>query len=91
MIQNDKDKSLSIVVPVYNEENILKEIYTAIKAVNYPLSIEITFVDDCSKDTSRMIIDEITANDPSVRKVFKEKNEGKVDFMAENILETNTF
>jgi glycosyltransferase involved in cell wall biosynthesis len=41
MNKKDKKDLLSIVVPVFNEEKTLKKIYKAIKAVNFPLSIEI--------------------------------------------------
>jgi glycosyltransferase involved in cell wall biosynthesis len=85
MNKKDKKDLLSIVVPVFNEEKTLKKIYKAIKAVNFPLSIEIILVDDCSSDGSRKIIDEIAANDPCVRKVFKEKNEGKGSAVQEGI------
>ena len=42
--------SLSVVIPVYNEESTINQILTAVSAQN--LVTEIVIVDDCSKDNS---------------------------------------
>lgn len=66
---------LSVIMPVYNEEDTIKEIVKrvlAIKQVN-----EILIVDDGSVDATRQILkDEIEGMD-KVRVILKEKNEGK--------------
>lgn len=53
-------KKLSIVIPVYNEENTINFILDKIKYVELinNISKEIIIVDDCSSDNSLIIIDE---------------------------------
>ncbi|MFT5253430.1 MAG: glycosyltransferase involved in cell wall biosynthesis [Flavobacteriales bacterium] len=53
-------KKLSIVIPVYNEENTIHFILDKIKYVELinDISKEIIIVDDCSSDNSLIIIDE---------------------------------
>ncbi len=52
---------LSVVIPVYNEEKTLRDIVAAVKAV--PIRKQIVLVDDCSKDRSREIIEEIAVGE----------------------------
>ena len=48
--------NLSIVIPVYNSENILEElvtrIYQSLKKKNFQGKFEIILINDCSKDNS---------------------------------------
>lgn len=65
---------LSIVIPVYNEENTIEEIIRRIRAVDLvSVEKEIVVVDDCSADNTREIIKKIQG----IRYVFHEKNLGK--------------
>jgi glycosyltransferase involved in cell wall biosynthesis len=73
---------LSVVVPVYNEERTLDEIVRRVCAV--PLTKEIIFVDDGSKDRSREILTRLQeenqrAGDPlnTIRIFFQAQNQGK--------------
>ena len=71
---------LSVVVPVFNEMATLPAIFDRIRAV--PIRKEIVFVDDCSTDDSRSILERLrdtTADDPDNRLtlVFHDKNRGK--------------
>ncbi len=50
---------LSVIVPVYNERNTLRAIVDKLRAV--PLPMEIITVDDCSKDGSGEILDQLKA------------------------------
>jgi len=50
---------LSVIVPVYNERNTLRTIVDKLRAV--PLPMEIITVDDCSKDGSGEILDQLKA------------------------------
>jgi glycosyltransferase involved in cell wall biosynthesis len=71
---------LSVVVPVFNEMATLPAIFDRIRAV--PIRKEIVFVDDCSTDDSRSVLERLrdtTADDPDNRLtlVFHDKNRGK--------------
>ena len=56
---------LSIVIPLYNEDESLPELHTWIqKVVNqYNFSYEVIFVDDGSKDKSWKVIEELSQKD----------------------------
>lgn len=70
---------LSIVIPVYNEEQTLRDIVAAVKAI--PIRKEIVLVDDCSKDRSKEIIAEVAETEAdslnSFETAFHEVNKGK--------------
>lgn len=57
--------TLSIVIPMYNEENTIKELLKKVANINLPNNInkEIIIVDDCSKDNSRRIVEEFVDSD----------------------------
>ena len=57
---------LSIVIPVYNEENTVLSIVRKVKAVEIPLHKEILIVDDCSTDSTRKQLEKL-AGDADVR------------------------
>lgn len=79
---------LSLVIPVYNEERNLEIIYQKLIQVKFPTEeVEFVFVDDCSKDSSRSIIQRLAAADPRIRTVFKETNEGKGSALKRGIEE----
>ncbi|MCA9438244.1 MAG: glycosyltransferase family 2 protein, partial [Candidatus Omnitrophica bacterium] len=67
---------LSIVIPVYNEENTVLSIVRKVKAVEIPLHKEILIVDDCSTDSTRKQLEKL-AGDADVRVLLQEKNLGK--------------
>lgn len=71
-------KTLSLVIPVYNEAKTLRNIIDeVIKIKNDKINLELVLVDDCSTDGSYDIAMEIAKEIPIV-KVFKhEKNMGK--------------
>ena len=46
-------RSLSVIVPVYNERNTVAEIVRRMRAVELPLEREIVIVDDGSTDGTR--------------------------------------
>ena len=70
---------LSIVIPVYNEEESLEELIRQIEAVcekeNYEK--EVIFVDDGSKDTSWEVIRKLAADRPYIHAVRFRRNFGK--------------
>ena len=66
---------LSIVMPVYNEEATLEEIFRRVQAT--PYDKEIIAVDDASQDRSREILESLARQYDNVRLFFHEKNLGK--------------
>lgn len=70
---------LSIIVPLYNEEESLKELLTWIRRVVDPLdlSYEVLFVDDGSSDTSWKVVEELKQNNSMVRGLRFRRNYGK--------------
>jgi glycosyltransferase involved in cell wall biosynthesis len=65
---------ISVIIPVYNEKNTLKEIYQRVNATGLP--DEIIFIDDGSTDGSTEILKEICKG-KTAQCVFKKENRGK--------------
>ena len=74
---------LTVIIPVYNEEETLEEIIRRVKETG--LANEILCVDDGSTDRSREILKGYK-NDPIVNVIFSEKNEGKGAAVRKGIL-----
>lgn len=70
---------LSIVIPVYNEEENIRNLYQELKGVlrNLGKDYEIIFVDDGSKDKSGKILKEIFNEDQNVQVVSLLGNHGQ--------------
>jgi glycosyltransferase involved in cell wall biosynthesis len=64
---------LSVVIPVYNEKDTIREIYDAVRAVD--IDKEIILVDDCSTDGSGEILKGLAG--PDTRVLTHEQNMGK--------------
>jgi len=64
---------LSIIIPVYNEENTIKQVIIKVKKTSLPIKREIIVVDDFSQDKTREILKII----PGVRVFYHNKNQGK--------------
>ncbi len=67
---------LSIVVPVYNEETILKKVLQRLLAVKFPIDVEYILIDDCSTDNSWKIIKNVAVK-TDVKCFSLQKNQGK--------------
>lgn len=71
-------KLVSIVVPVYNEQDNIEHFTECtckvMDSLNY--EYELIFVDDGSKDNSRQILPELAAKNPHVHYVFLARNYG---------------
>ena len=71
-------KSLSIIVPAYNEEkNIQLAIVEIVRACDFlPASFEIIVVNDCSIDGTKKIVEDLQKKYPMIILVNNEKNLG---------------
>lgn len=79
---------LSIVVPVYNEEENIPLLYDALFAVMTPLSItwEAVLVDDGSRDQSARLLEDLAQKDPErFRAVLLRRNFGQTAAIAAGI------
>ena len=72
--KNFKPK-LSIVIPVYNEENYIKDVLKSIQLQSLK-EIEIIFIDDKSTDKSVKKIKDLKKEDPRIKLIKNEKNRG---------------
>lgn len=74
-------KTISIVIPCYNEEENVNSMYQAIDRIfksdlpNY--SYELIFIDNDSKDRTREIIRSMCSQDKKVKGIFNAKNFGQ--------------
>ena len=76
---------LSIVIPVFNEEESLLELSKRLMAVTNKLNLtyEILFVDDGSTDNSRQIINQLEVKfNNTVKSIFFKKNYGKSEALS---------
>jgi glycosyltransferase involved in cell wall biosynthesis len=82
---------LSVVVPLYNEEESLRPLYWAITNAVTPLGVsyEIVFVDDGSRDATVQVADEIARSDPRVCLVKFRRNYGQTPAMAAGIAQAS--
>jgi glycosyltransferase involved in cell wall biosynthesis len=65
---------LSVVIPVYNERQWIRELVRRVEAV--PIPKEIVIVDDCSTDGTRDILKELEVHE-DVRVFYQPVNQGK--------------
>jgi glycosyltransferase involved in cell wall biosynthesis len=68
-------RSLSVIVPVYNERATVAEIIRRMRAVSIPLALDIIVVDDGSTDGTDKIL--ATLQDSTVRLISHDRNRGK--------------
>lgn len=80
----DKRIELSIVIPVYNEEESLSILYSEICATleRRELSSEVIFVDDGSSDLSVKVIQELISGNVSHHLIELKRNYGQTGAMA---------
>jgi len=81
------NKSLSIVIPVYNEAESIIDLYTEIIAtLRLYNKWEIIFIDDGSSDNSAGIINKIAEQNSNVKLIRFYKNFGKADALSEGFI-----
>ncbi len=72
------EPQLTLVIPLFNEEESLRELYTEItSALAAGPGYEIIFIDDGSTDGSRTVLTTLTEFDPAVRVITFRRNFGK--------------
>jgi glycosyltransferase involved in cell wall biosynthesis len=71
--------NLSIVIPLYNEDESLRELCDwIVRVINAnQLSYEVLFVDDGSKDNSWKVIEELSASNKNIKGIRLRRNYGK--------------
>ena len=86
---------LSLIIPLYNEENNILPLYDKIVAVIplLPCRIEIIFINDGSSDGSRVVLDRLADRDPIVKVIHFRRNFGQttaimagIDFSSGDVL-----
>jgi glycosyltransferase involved in cell wall biosynthesis len=82
---------LSVIVPLYNEEDSVTPLYEAIVKSVSPMGVdyEILFVDDGSKDRTIPLAFELAKKDPSLRVIKFRRNYGQTPAMAAGIDNAN--
>lgn len=78
---------VSIVVPLFNEQDSVRTLYRAISDAITPTSLEyqIIFVDDGSSDRTFEIAENLAAQDPNLRVLKFRRNYGQTPAMAAGI------
>src|SRR5262249_29250946 len=79
-----REPHISVVVPVYNEEESLPTLQAEIAAALTPLArpFEVVYVDDRSSDRSLAILRELQAHDPRIRVIGLRSRSGQTAAMA---------
>lgn len=71
------DRTLSIVIPVFNEERTVEVLVRKVLSVPLPVQIEIVMVDDCSSDGTFAVLEKLERENPEIRVFKNEINMGK--------------
>jgi glycosyltransferase involved in cell wall biosynthesis len=74
------NKKISIIIPVFNNQDSLELLHTQIVKIfkeNSHIEYQIIFVDDCSNDNSREILKKINKINPKVTLIFLTNNYGQ--------------
>jgi dolichol-phosphate mannosyltransferase len=69
--------TVSVVVPVYNEEGAAADLAREIAAAFAGRDHEILFVDDCSRDATRQVLSDLKAELPQLRVLAHTENAGQ--------------
>ena len=85
-----EEKTVSVMIPCYNEEENTRPIYEAVKEqlTKLPYNYEILFIDNKSQDRTREIIRDICKEDTHVKAVFNVKNFGQFNSPYYGLLQT---
>lgn len=74
----DEIKTLSIIVPVFNEETTIERIVDKVHAASAEgLEKEIIIVNDCSTDKTKEIVNQLDSKFPNIQVIHHRVNKGK--------------
>lgn len=78
---------LSVVIPVYNENDNIQKLHSELKSALKPLGrrYEIIFIDDGSRDGSADILAKIAKSDKTVRNIYFQRNFGQTAALSAGI------
>ncbi len=84
-------KTLSIVIPLYNEESTIEELLKKVSSIKLPnkMEKEIIIVDDCSKDSSKELVERFVDADEKNNKYVllrNTRNKGKSQTVKKGVL-----
>lgn len=68
---------LSIIVPIYNERELLPRVLEKVRAVDMGMESELILVDDCSKDGTREWLKANEVGRAGTKVLFHKRNRGK--------------
>jgi glycosyltransferase involved in cell wall biosynthesis len=74
-LEHKEYKTLSVLVPVYNERSTIGEVIRRVRSVDVPLEVEIVVVNDGSSDGTDKVL--ATLEDSTVRVFNHSQNQGK--------------
>lgn len=66
---------LSVIIPVYNEKETIKEVIHRVRGIDVGMEKEIVIVDDGSEDGTQDVLKSL--DDPDTKTIFHTKNQGK--------------
>jgi len=78
----EKTNLISVIIPVFNEQDNIKPLYQKLKSEISRLKHEIIYIDDGSKDNTSKIITELKKKDNSVELIRFRKNFGKSEALS---------
>jgi glycosyltransferase involved in cell wall biosynthesis len=74
-LQQREYRTLSVIMPVYNERATVAEVIRRMRAVQLPVTLQVIVVDDGSSDGSDKVLRAV--EDSTVRVIRHERNQGK--------------
>lgn len=83
----DKRASISIIIPIFNEQQVILELYNSLNSVLTKLdyAYEIIFIDDGSCDNSFNILSDLSKKDKNVKLIKFSRNFGQQNAYAAGI------
>jgi glycosyltransferase involved in cell wall biosynthesis len=87
MVDNAKAPHISVLIPVFNEEDSLEKLYDKVIAAIEPLGMtfEVILVDDGSKDRSPDVLKTLAARDKRIKVLYFVRNFGQTAALAAGI------